>query len=123
MRQMWAQKYGSFSPRVYDGHNEDVKKIIPKDQLLVYDVREGWEPLCKFLEVPVPAEPFPNLNDTQAMRAIYWGMMAFGLSYWALYMSAAAGVGYLALYPTVAEHLVQHSVKWVINMGAKFGLR
>lgn len=42
----------------------DVKAAIPADRLLVFDVAEGWEPLCKFLGVKVPNEPFPRLNST-----------------------------------------------------------
>ena len=37
-----------------------VKSHVPADRLLVWDVREGWGPLCKFLEVPVPNKPFPR---------------------------------------------------------------
>ena len=44
---------------------------MPPHQLLVFDVREGWEPLCKFLDVPVPATPFPNINDAGEVRLIY----------------------------------------------------
>ncbi|KIJ28775.1 hypothetical protein M422DRAFT_269900 [Sphaerobolus stellatus SS14] len=47
-------------------HNEKIKKIIPADQLLVYALGQGWEPLANFLEVPVPDEPFPHLNDSSA---------------------------------------------------------
>jgi hypothetical protein len=53
-------------------HNEAVKKTIPSSQLLVYEVREGWEPLCDFLAVPVPSEPFPRSND----RAEFWDRVA-----------------------------------------------
>lgn len=49
-------------------HNEAVKKTIPADQLLVFQVREGWEPLCTFLEKPVPDGPFPRTND----RLEFW---------------------------------------------------
>ena len=48
--------------RVYDEWNEHIKQTVPSDQLLVYNVNEGWGPLCAFLNVPVPAEPFPCLN-------------------------------------------------------------
>ncbi|MEQ4725784.1 sulfotransferase [Nonomuraea sp. B19D2] len=42
---------------------------LPAERLLVFDVREGWEPLCRFLGVDVPAgEPFPHLNDAKAIR-------------------------------------------------------
>ena len=49
-------------------HNEAVKNTIPADQLLVYEVKDGWGPLCEFLGKPVPSEPFPRTND----RAEFW---------------------------------------------------
>jgi hypothetical protein len=42
--------------------NQEVKKTVPPERLLVYQVTEGWEPICQFLEVPVPNKPFPHLN-------------------------------------------------------------
>lgn len=47
---------------------ENVKNYVSKDRLLVFDVKEGWNPLCKFLEVPVPNAPFPWENDTAELR-------------------------------------------------------
>ena len=44
-------------------HNEEVKRDVPPDRLLVWSVSEGWEPLCDFLELPVPDVPFPHVND------------------------------------------------------------
>jgi Sulfotransferase domain len=44
-------------------HVEEVKATVPSERLLVWSVTEGWEPLCEFLELPVPAEPFPHIND------------------------------------------------------------
>jgi hypothetical protein len=44
--------------------NEEVKKTVPPEKLLVFEVKEGWEPLCKFLGVPVPQGiPFPHVNE------------------------------------------------------------
>ncbi len=43
-------------------HVESVKQAIPADQLLVYQVKEGWGPLCDFLEVSPPDETFPHTN-------------------------------------------------------------
>ena len=43
----------------------DVRAAIPADRLLVYDVAEGWEPLCAFLNVPVPDVPFPRRNNKE----------------------------------------------------------
>lgn len=53
---------------VFERHTEDVKAKVPPEKLLVYEVREGWEPLCEFLGVPVPDEPFPRLNDAATFR-------------------------------------------------------
>ena len=49
--------------RAFVAHNEAVKATIPPSQLLVYEVKEGWSPLCKFLNTPVPTEGFPRTND------------------------------------------------------------
>ena len=53
---------------VYYDHIERVKKTIPADRLLLYHVKEGWRPLCEFLNVDVPENiPFPKVNDTAEM--------------------------------------------------------
>jgi hypothetical protein len=44
----------------------EVKRVIPKERLLVYEAGQGWEPICAFLGVPVPDEPFPHENSRQA---------------------------------------------------------
>jgi hypothetical protein len=46
-------------------HNEEVEATVPPERLLVWNVSEGWEPLCEFLEVPVPDEPLPHANDRE----------------------------------------------------------
>jgi hypothetical protein len=48
--------------------NDAVKSTVPAERLLVWDLRDGWEPLCGFLEVDVPEEPLPRLNDTTSFR-------------------------------------------------------
>jgi hypothetical protein len=49
---------------VYERHNREVQERVPSERLLVYDVAEGWAPICRFLGVPVPeGRPFPHLND------------------------------------------------------------
>jgi hypothetical protein len=55
---------------VFRRHNQEVRDTIDPGRLLVFDVREGWAPLCRFLEVPIPDEPFPRLNDTASTQAI-----------------------------------------------------
>ena len=56
----------------FTAHADAVKAAIPSDQLLVHDVKEGWEPLCAFLGVPVPDTPFPRSND----RSEFWDLIA-----------------------------------------------
>ncbi len=55
---------------VFNRHNQEVRDTVDPRRLLVFDVREGWAPLCRFLEVPVPSEPFPRLNDTASTQAM-----------------------------------------------------
>ena len=47
--------------------NQAVIDALPSDRLLVYSPREGWEPLCDFLGVPVPGEPFPRVNSREEL--------------------------------------------------------
>jgi hypothetical protein len=49
--------------------NEEVKEFVPAQKLLVYEVKEGWEPLCDFLDVEAPkGKLFPHLNDSDSFR-------------------------------------------------------
>merc|ERR1712212_63073 len=56
---------------VFNSHVAEVKAHVPADRLLVFDVKEGWAPLCKFLDRPVPDIPFPNVNDTAMMQLTF----------------------------------------------------
>jgi len=44
--------------------NEEVKRTVPADRLLVHEAKQGWGPLCEFLGVPIPDHPYPRVNDT-----------------------------------------------------------
>lgn len=46
----------------YERHNERVRRGAPADRLLEWRASDGWEPLCRALELPVPDEPFPHRN-------------------------------------------------------------
>jgi len=74
MREMWQQSglidagadTTSESMRsAMDRFNEGVQQNVPADRLLVWSASDGWEPLCEFLELPVPDTPFPHLNDSK----------------------------------------------------------
>merc|ERR1712142_782397 len=48
----------------YEAHNEHVKKYCPAEDLLIINVKEGWAPLCSFLEIAVREGPLPHLNQS-----------------------------------------------------------
>jgi hypothetical protein len=81
-RLVWEDTFeGRFEDRAYamdvfERHNEAVRLRVPPERLLVFDVREGWAPLCDFLGVEVPEEPFPRLNEARQMRRRLLGLVA-----------------------------------------------
>jgi hypothetical protein len=70
-RLVWEDTFdGRFGDRdyamgVFERHNEEVLRRVPPQRLLVFDVREGWAPLCGFLGVEAPDGPFPRLNEAR----------------------------------------------------------
>jgi hypothetical protein len=57
-----------FMINMYNQWVADVKKNVPAEKLLVFEAKEGWEPLCKFLGVPVPDVPYPRGNDSEQFK-------------------------------------------------------
>lgn len=56
---------GKALARHFEEHNTYVKKIVPADRLLEFDVKDGWGPLCEFLGVEVP---FPREADGRSFE-------------------------------------------------------
>jgi hypothetical protein len=54
---------------VFEEHNAAVRREVPAERLLVIEPGDGWQPLCEFLGLAVPDEPYPHLNDP----ARFWG--------------------------------------------------
>ena len=50
---------------VYHAHIQAVKDYVPSDRLLVFEVKQGWGPLCEFLGKPVPEGAFPHANKRE----------------------------------------------------------
>lgn len=90
--------HGHFEDREYaigafERWNEEVIRSVPPEKLLVYEVKEGWGPLCDFLGVDAPADQeFPHLNDGEAFRKMVRRRTA-------LASAAVAGAASLALLP------------------------
>lgn len=60
----------------YDKHNAHVQSIVPKENLLLWGPQDGWDPLCKFLGVPVPEIPLPYINETATFKENLGGLFA-----------------------------------------------
>ncbi len=55
---------------VYEDHLQAVQEAVPADKLLVFNVKDGWQPLCDFLGVSVPDTPFPNINERRDFKRL-----------------------------------------------------
>jgi Sulfotransferase domain len=73
-----------------DAFNARVQSLIAPDRLLVWNVREGWEPLCAFLEVDVPAQPLPHENDRETFLGRVMDGALAALTQWRAQAAAAA---------------------------------
>ncbi|KAL8707454.1 MAG: hypothetical protein Q9225_007751 [Loekoesia sp. 1 TL-2023] len=64
---IWHETYkGDFikhGKSAFREHYAKIRELVPEDRLLIYHVSDGWGPLCKFLDVPKPEQPFPKGND------------------------------------------------------------
>ncbi len=76
----------------YRSYIEEVRAAVPPDRLLVFQVTDGWGPLCRFLGVPEPPEPFPNLNDRQAIKQVIRNLIRGCYVTVALYAAVAAAL-------------------------------
>jgi len=93
---IWNGRFrGEFANRektlaVYRAHVDEVRRHVPPERLLVFDVAEGWQPLCDFLGKPVPeGVPFPHLNDRRFFRRV---LLALRIAEWAVPVAVAAGI-------------------------------
>jgi hypothetical protein len=86
----------------YQQHIERVKSAVPGNQLLIFSVDQGWEPLCSFLAVPIPAGGFPEANDRAFFKKNLTGM-------------AMAAYGILALVALVAGAALYGATRWAAS--------
>jgi hypothetical protein len=88
----------------FEAHTEDVRRNVPADKLLVWQPSDGWEPLCAFLEVDVPATPIPHLNDsaTYKSRLIEMSLTKFDL-WWKAEQSANGDTAAPAAAPAAVD--------------------
>ncbi len=64
----------------FEQHIADVQANIPEERLLTFEPKDGWQPLCDFLGVPVPEGDFPHVNDTESTQGLIQDLMERGFS-------------------------------------------
>ncbi|KAJ5961195.1 uncharacterized protein N7479_008345 [Penicillium vulpinum] len=94
---LWERLYGGVAGQhgreTYVSHVAWLKKVVPEDRLVFFDVRDGWGPLCKALGVEAPVDvPFPRVNDSEAIERSVNYHFKRGLTRWAC-IFAVLGVG------------------------------
>jgi hypothetical protein len=103
---LWGPK-GFLEPeekikKIYIERHEEVRRLVPKERRLEYQLGMGWEPLCEFLGKDIPDEEFPHINETKdfiaridLMKKNVIKRLALGV---APYLTAVtvAGVGLMA---------------------------
>ncbi|KAI1633480.1 hypothetical protein F4809DRAFT_585343 [Biscogniauxia mediterranea] len=85
-------------PNILRAHNERVRSLVPPAQLLEMELSEGWEPLCRFLGVPVPDEPFPRVNDAEAADQYATRVLLQAALVWVGILTSAGAAGSLGLW-------------------------
>ncbi|KAJ4176914.1 hypothetical protein NW767_015278 [Fusarium falciforme] len=69
-------------PGSLKAHEDLLRQTIPPEKLFLYDVRDGWEPLCKILGVSVPDRPFPHKNHHGEVKAVFRLIVLMGVVSW-----------------------------------------
>lgn len=70
-------------------HEEYLKRVVPASRLFFFNVKDGWAPLCKILDCPIPDEPFPHANDKVAMKEFFGGLCKDALVRWVQIIAAS----------------------------------
>ena len=82
---------------VFNKHIEQVKERIPAHRLLVHEAKEGWGPLCAFLDKPIPATPYPRANEARQLKRAVKILKCLNVLPWILGVFAVTCALYLAL--------------------------
>jgi len=72
-------------------HEDYIRRVVPPERLFFFNVKDGWEPLCKILNCPVPDEPFPRANDAKAMEKFFKGVVRKAAVRWLQIFAVSGG--------------------------------
>lgn len=101
MKLIWNGLFGGrfeeeeHAVRVFEENAARVKQVVAPERLLIFEAKEGWEPLCRFLGVPVPDVPFPHLNEAASMRRLRRILAFLRWLPWLLLVALAAALVYV----------------------------
>jgi hypothetical protein len=96
LQAQWDTRYDGCRDNtwIYDRHIEWLKEVVPADRLVFFNVKEGWEPLCRALGKEVPKDiPFPRVNDSQAINRVAEYHIKRGLLRWAVAFAVVGVLG------------------------------
>ncbi|CAK1364100.1 unnamed protein product [Cercospora beticola] len=101
----------------FETHNAHIRAIVPADNLLEWEPKDGWQPLCDFLGKAVPAEPFPYSNKGDDVAKGLLLAARLRIAKWivkrAVWPVMAAGAGGVSLLLLKNPRLFQTAVRWV----------
>lgn len=67
-------------------HYQQIRNLVPEDQLLEVSLGDGWKPMCAFLDVPVPSGSYPTAYNTHEFLAFHkkewWSSLFVQVFYW-----------------------------------------
>lgn len=67
-----------YAIELFERNTAEVQAAFPPERLLTYHIGDGWEPLCQFLDRPVPDTPFPRTNSTEQFHSMFSSEEATG---------------------------------------------
>lgn len=94
----WNHEFGHIGPDFHDRFNARIISENSDKNLLIFNCKEGWSPLCKFLEVDIPQNvPFPHVNDTQKIKEHISKFKRTGLYAWLVVSMTGSIVTYFLI--------------------------
>ncbi len=65
-----------FVKGIWNAHHDGVQNYVAPDQLLIYNLNQGWKPLCDFLGTKIPTDPIPHLNKKEDFNSMMQSMLS-----------------------------------------------
>ncbi|KAI0538903.1 hypothetical protein GGR58DRAFT_274266 [Xylaria digitata] len=84
----WRYKSEGIQENTLRDHEQHLREVVPPEKLFWYNVSEGWEPLCRILNVPVPDVPFPHNNNKIDASKVVRDHVVAGVMSWIFVLSA-----------------------------------